>query len=342
MDNEYDALAQIEQVVGTLRPKDKPLKTDGRRHTCGKGGKGWYKLYEWRPDAGGSYITGSFGSYRTGQVEKVLLDMSEISAAERERRQREREAVDRAAQEARAREAALAAMNATELWRAAKPQGSSAYLVRKLVDGESCRYLGDGSIVIPLLRYDLPRDQALKGVQRIYADGGKRFTRGFDKPGCCLRLGHVAVGDPILVCEGYATGLSLRMASAKRVPVFVALDAGNLPLVVALLRELHPHCPILICADDDWRTTDHAGERCNPGRDKARKALRETLNTHMIYPVFNPATRAIKDTDFNDLHAREGINAVARQLRAPLSYFGLQMPDAAARACATEEQQHVA
>lgn len=329
MHNEAEVRCQIEQVVGELRSRDLPLRVDGRKHTCGPKGKGWYKLYEWRPDAGGVFITGSFGSYKTGEWQKVLLDTSALSEAEKARRQRERESREAAARAEREREAGWAAKSAAEQWRAAQPHGESAYLQRKLVVGEACRYLADGSIVIPLLRYDLPREQALRGVQRIFGDGRKLFTRGFEKPGACTRLGHVVVGEPVLVCEGYATGLTLRMAIGGRLPVFVALDAGNLLPAVQMLRALHPQCPILICADDDWRTRDQRGEPMNPGRDKARAAMRATPDTHMIFPVFSGLVRGDKDTDFNDLHARAGLNAVARQLRTPLQYFGLRLPDPA-------------
>jgi putative DNA primase/helicase len=70
------------------------------------------------------------------------------------------------------------------------------------------------------MRYDLPRADALQALQRIAADGSKRFTKGLQKPGVCLRLGLVVAGEPLLVCEGYATGLTLRMALGRRLPVF--------------------------------------------------------------------------------------------------------------------------
>jgi putative DNA primase/helicase len=203
-------------------------------------------------------------------------------------------------------------------------EGESEYLQRKGVDAEACRYLADGSIVVPLLRYDEPRETALKALQRIWPDGRKRFTRGFEKPGTCLRLGHVVVGERILVCEGYATGLTLRMAVDRRLPVVVALDAGNLQPVAELLRRLHPEARLLICADDDWQT---AG---NPGRDKALKAARAVGQCDYVYPVFRRGNRAPKDTDFNDLHTREGLQCVRRQLRHVLPILASEALNVAA------------
>ena len=121
----------------------------------------------------------------------------------------ERQAAKAAADAIRREEADLAACSAVDLWRRASLGGTSPYLDRKGVIGEACRYLRDGSLLVPLLRYDMPRDQALRAVQRILPDGSKRFTMGFAKPGCCVRLGSIEPDDLVLVCEGYATGLTL-------------------------------------------------------------------------------------------------------------------------------------
>jgi putative DNA primase/helicase len=203
--------------------------------------------------------------------------------------------------------------------RAAAREGQSPYLQRKAVEPEGCRWLRDGAIVVPLLRYDQPREQALKALQVIRPDGTKRFTKGFEKPGCCLRLGHVVVGEPILVAEGYATALTLRMAVARRLPVVVALDAGNLQPVATLLRELYPQAPLLICADDDWRTEG------NPGRHKAHVTAKAVAECHYTWPIFKPRERGAKDTDFNDLHLSAGLGVVQRQLRHAFYTLGSEV-----------------
>jgi putative DNA primase/helicase len=191
----------------------------------------------------------------------------------------------------------------------------SPYLARKGVEAEGCRWRRDGAIVLPLLRYDLPREQSLMGLQTILADGKKLFTPGLAKRGASLRLGLVEAGQPVLVCEGYATGLTLRMATERRLPVFVALDAGNLAHVVDVVQRVHAGCPVLICADDDWQTEG------NPGVAAARAIAKRTPGVHVVYPVFPRGERGRKETDFNDLHARCGLVAVATQLRGPLRYL---------------------
>lgn len=320
MDNYAAVMHQMEEFGIKFRtPGDLPLKVDQlKSKTCGKGGKWWYSLHTFRPDAGGCLIVGRFGSYQSGKSEQVEIDWKPIGDAERARRKAEHEAARTAADAARAAEAELAAMGACDLWRVATKQGTSPYLVRKGVIGEACRYLPDGSIVVPLLRYDLQRAYALRGVQRIYSDGSKRFTAGFAKAGCAVRLGEVTLGRIVLVCEGYATGLTLRMATGNELAVYVALDAGNLEHVVPMVRDLHAVCRILICADDDYLTRDHTGTLTNVGRIKARKVAKTVPGCDLLWPVFTAATRGPKDTDFNDLHKAQGLVAVTRQLASVL------------------------
>jgi putative DNA primase/helicase len=322
MDNYAEVLHQMQEFGIEFRPKDLPLAIDHPKSKgCGQKGKYWYKLYTFRPDMGGSLITGSFGKYGSDEREKIRIDWKPMADAERLRLSAERAAAKVAADRLRQEESDLAALGAAELWGRASKTGGSAYLGRKGVVGEACRYLPNGDLLVPLLRYDLPRDQALRAVQRIRPDGSKLFTKGFIKNGCAVRLGEARAGFVILICEGYATGLTLRMATDQQLAVFVALDAGNLQHVVPLVRELHPDCRILICADDDFRTKDHNGRLQNVGRSKAWAVAKATVGTDILYPIFDAAKRGPKDTDFNDLHARQGLGAVRRQIDAVLQAF---------------------
>lgn len=286
-----------------------PLDVSGKVRRFGPKKAHWYSLREMRTRGGTFVVVGAFGNWRGQESYRVDVDWKGVSADERAELEQRRQAQADVDAAARRVAAAQAAMNAQELWASAHRQGTSEYITRKGVEAESCRYLADRSIVVPLLRYDEPRETALKALQRIWPDGRKRFTRGFDKPGTCLRLGHVVVGERILVCEGYATGLTLRMAVGRRLPVVVALDAGNLLPVADLMRRLHPEARLLLCADDDWQTQG------NPGRDKALKAARAVGECDYVYPIFRRASRGPKDTDFNDLQAREGLQCVRQQLR---------------------------
>lgn len=329
-DNYQEVVHQMEEFGVEFIAKDLPLDIDrARRKTCGKKGKWWYWLQTFRPDAGGSYIVGRFGSYKHSTSEKVRVNWKPLSDPEKERRRAEHEAARARQAEERARETALAAMSAADLWREAKPQGTSPYLERKKVEPENCRFLPDQSIVVPLLRYDWPRDRALVGTQRIYAGPRfhwrtgeplpqKIFTKGFAKPGAALRFGMVVKGEPILVAEGFSTALSIRMATHRELPVFMALDAYNLVLVCALIRELHPKHRLLICADDDWKTRNEKRELWNAGRLKAKEAAKAIDLCDVVYPSFAGLERGDTDTDFNDLHVRAGLDRVHMQLNSVL------------------------
>lgn len=322
-DNYHEVRHQLEELAeqmgAPLRPeKDLPLAIGFlKKKVYGKGGKCWYWLREFKPDAGGCYIVGAYGSYKDGSRFKVDVDWKPLSEAERARKQAERQAAEEQLRQRRAEEARLAALSAADLWHEASRDGKSEYLQRKAVVAEACRYLRDGSIVVPLLRYDLPREEALVGTQRIWPSGRKRFTAGFAKPGASLRLGTVAGRQMLLICEGYATGLSIRMALEQQLPVFVALDAYNLMPVCMLLRTLYPDSRLLICADDDWKTEDHEGKPSNVGRLKAKEVAQAIERVDMVYPVF-PAgrIRGNKETDFNDLHVGAGLRHVQAQLRS--------------------------
>jgi putative DNA primase/helicase len=321
--NAQDVVGQM--LAAGLEVPPMPLDLTGRVRRFGPKKNQWYRLREVRTDAGTYVVTGSFGDWRGQERHRVEVDWQGITEAERDALQARRQAQADADAQARAAAAAQAAMTAAELWSSAarEPLGPVLYLQRKAVQAEGCRYLRDGSIVIPLLRYDLPRDQALKALQVIRPDGTKRFTKGFEKPGCCLRLGHVVVGEPLLICEGWATGLSLRMALERKLPVFVGLDAGNLLPVAQLLRGLHPQSPLLICADDDWRTEG------NPGRHKAHLTAKAVAECAYTWPVFQRHLRGPKDTDFNDLALRQGLNAVRQQIRQVLPFIGSEILNAA-------------
>lgn len=315
--------------------------------TCGKGGKDWYKVYEFERD-GRTYLTGSFGTYKGGgSYQKISVEWAPLPQAELDRLKAERTAARERAAAERQAEIANAAAEAITIWRKGVKDGvASPYLERKQVVGESCRWLreqlvlrwpaerpGDddtvvrlvgGTLVLPLVRLDYPKHEALRGLQFIRPDGAKIYLRGFDKPGCCVRLGEVegAALNLLLFCEGYATGLTIRMATGHRFPVFVAFDAGNLAHVVPLVAGLYPQHRSLICADDDWLTKDkRTGALTNPGRTAAKKVAREVPGCDFLTPVFGPE-RGEKDTDFNDLHVLAGLDAVKRQLGSVIQAMG--------------------
>ena len=240
----------------------------------------------------------------------------EAALRERVRLAREREA------EQREVDAVSAQARARHQWRQASREGASVYAERKgITQPESCRFSSNGALLVPMVRPDLPPEQALRGLQSIGPDGSKRFTKGMDKLGTCCRLGAVAeVGAPFLLCEGWATGGSIRAALrhlGRPLPVMVCFDAGNLREVSRLLGRRHPSRPQVLCADGGWQTTDKDGRPLNPGRLAAAEALHELLDAGVPAVRCHPVWRGVRQegwTDFNDLHLSLGVAEVAQQI----------------------------
>lgn len=211
------------------------------------------------------------------------------------------------------------------------------------------RYLGQfaGALVVPAcdtdgkvhgVQFILHREKHRPLIQKIETD--KVFwPRGAGMVGKLFLLGGSPSGL-LLVAEGYATAMSLHLATGH--PVAVAWNAGNLPAAVAALRKRYRRANLLVCADDDWlqrcvacqaytpvetATCAHCGKphgKGNAGQAKAREAALATDNTAMVTPVFTaprPENRK-GPTDFNDLHAIESLNTVRAQIEAKLLELG--------------------
>mgnify|MGYP000542408778 CR=1 FL=1 len=212
-----------------------------------------------------------------------------------------------------------AAKRAVSQWRMASTEGTSPYLERKMVVAEACRYLADSGVLVPMVRYDLS-PPALVGKQLIKGDGEKRYSGGMDRSGAACRLGDApADGDDIGIGEGYATCLTIRMATQHGLTVFVAFDTAGLDGVARILRKLYPTSRIIFFADDDYLTR-------GAGLAKATAAAAAIGNAAVLLPTFTTPRRQTKKdeslpmlTDFNDLHVAESLEVVAAQVKAGVS-----------------------
>ena len=96
------------------------------------------------------------------------------------------------------------------------------YLVKKGFSDEK-GYVWDGKLVIPMRI-----DGNLVGCQMIDQDGNKKFLYGQKTKGASACFDNKG---SIILCEGYATGLSIRRAlkrSMTRYCIHVCFSAGNL------------------------------------------------------------------------------------------------------------------
>jgi putative DNA primase/helicase len=336
--------------VGTSRPVRCLVEGGGRER------RGWYILHELTTDRGDLLIVGSFGVWRGNEnhAQKVELRKTEISREQREALRKRLAEDRRRADQARKREAERAAARAASAWKRLDPEGDSEYLARKGVVAHGLRFTRHGTAVVPLL----DTAGRIHGLQFLRtpaaAKEAKRPAKEFWPPGLAKKGQFHLIGVPgwiVLVAEGYATAATLHMATGHAVAV--AFDAGNLGPVATALRKRYRQAKILICADDDILGHCHHregtgpecrarivlplhGETCpkcgNPhGYSNAGIAAASTaalgVDGAWLAPTFaDPDARhaaflerGTKITDFNDLHAAEGLHVVRVQVEARLS-----------------------
>ena len=281
----------------------------------GKEKNGWYVIHEHRTEKNEVLIFGSFGDWRSGDSNKIKVKAGRMSQEERDVMRARQEEGKRRAAEIAANAARRAANRASGLFKRMPEKGRSAYLDRKQIVGMGVRYAPrSGALLVPMSN---ARDQIV-GLQVIYPekqlDTGRDksyWPYGMSKEGAFHLIGpHPEPGEPVLVCEGYATGVSLHMATS--LAVAIAFDAGNLSVVAKAMRERFPGRAMIVCRDDDWKTKRPNGEPWNPGEEKGSNAAL-IVGGQVVGPVFS-GERDIKWTDFNDLHCAEGLDAVRRQV----------------------------
>lgn len=276
---------------------------DGRTHRVpvlaknGKGLDGAYCLH------GDGIPAGWAQNHITGELIKVRATGVVLAPEERERQQRERAERLREAEAERRAAYDAAASRCKGMWDRFADVTDAPYLEAKGVEAFGLKQ--DGlNLIIPVRNVD----GEMRGFQAIAPDGQKAFARGIEKKGNFHLIGgedkDLSQGE-ILLCEGYATGASLHMATDM--PVAVAFDAGNLRSVAEAIRERHPHAAIIICADND-----HTREK-NVGVEKAKEAA-QAVGGIAVIPEFSREEKARGLTDFNDLHRSRGLSAVRDQV----------------------------
>jgi hypothetical protein len=192
---------------------------------------------------------------------------------------------------AKQREKAIEKANV--LWAKGTPAIEHPYTQKKGLEPVGLRVLGDG-LLIPMR----DADRQLVSIQTINKGGRKLFLKGCPTSG----LYH-AIGKPkdntLIVCEGWATGQSIHMAT--RLAVAVAFSSGNLNNVAQILKEKNPGYKIVIAPDND--ESRHA-------IDIAESGARQ-YDCQVVIPQFPEDTNG---TDFDDLRQTVSLEEVKRQI----------------------------
>jgi putative DNA primase/helicase len=290
------AIEQFQQAIaGAGLPVPDVIHGDGALHRFSTSGKradqsGWYVLHD-----DGDVPAGAFGCWR-GDVNSTWCskDAKTMTQAERSAHQRRMQAIAAQREADKAQRQQDAATAAARRWEAATgaPAGHP-YLVHKGIKAHGIKAEGE-ALLIPL------RDTMgkLHSLQVIDPEGDKRFQSSGRIKGC-----YFAIGKPngvLVIAEGVATGASIHEATGHAVAC--AMNAGNLVEVAKALHAKYPALRLILAADDDWKTDG------NPGMVKAQEAA-QAVSGRLAVPRFD-GERGDKETDFNDLHQRAGLEAV--------------------------------
>jgi len=358
--------ANYDDVLGQLRDAGlilDSLDTRGRMVRCKVEGSrersGWYVLHELNTSSGDQLVVGTFGVWRGNDNGAMKVELRkrerEFTAEQRDALKRRLAEDRRAAETARIEAARRAAAKATDAWSKAKPDGESDYLLGKGVQGFGLRYGSSGVAVVPML----DTNGAIHGLQLLrshkLAESTRKPAKEFWPPGLAKKGHfHLVGGTPqwiVLIAEGYATAATLHMATGY--PVAVAFDAGNLQPVAAALAKRYRGTKVLVCGDDDvlqkcracrerlvlaehpvlCPTCGEEHKASNAGLLGADAAAMEAHGASVLPRFADEAgrrerfiERGVKVSDFNDLHAQQGLHAVRSQIEARITELSWRAP----------------
>ncbi len=290
------AIEQFQQAIaGAGLPVPEVIHGDGKLYRFSSNGKradqsAWYILHD-----DGGIPAGAFGCWRSGLSQTwCSKDTKAMTQAERSAHQRRMQTIAQQREADTAQRQQGAATAAAKRWAAAAPAPADhPYLARKGIKPHAVKVEGE-ALLIPL------RDTAgmLHSLQAIGPEGDKRFQPGGRIKGCYFGIGKP--NGELVIAEGVATGASIHEATGHAVAC--AMNANNLLEVAQALHAKYPALRLILAADDDWKTDG------NPGMVKAREAA-QAVGGLLAVPRFD-GERGDKDTDFNDLHQRRGLEAV--------------------------------
>ncbi|WAJ74558.1 DUF5906 domain-containing protein [Moraxella bovis] len=199
-----------------------------------------------------------------------------------------------------------------------------------------------GNLLIPLYFHNYKTGvKTLCNIQSIDKDGKKLFIKDGLVGGAFCVLGNPNTCDTLLICEGYATGASLLLATGGQYAIIVSFNAKNMEKVAPTLRQLYPTHRLLFCGDDDKATAQKTGK--NDGIHSATASAQMTGGA-WISPNFKGDTRTDTGelTDFNDLHLAFGLGEVATQISNALANYQAVIINHAPQNAPTPQNQAVA
>jgi putative DNA primase/helicase len=277
---------------------------DGHIHRCATVDRphsqnGWYIAHD------DDLVSGVYGDWQTGETWRFCAKTeNEMTPEELDRLKDRIQSDKKRQQEEAAKRNAEAQSEAVRILYESMPAPvDHPYLVHKGVTAVGdIRIKADGRLLVPVL----DQQGTITSLQFIADGGDKRFL-----PGGKIKGGYFPIPaanekkvGPLFICEGYATGATIHQATGDA--VLVAFSCGNLLAVSEMARAQYPDRKIVVCADDDTKSES------NPGIARATEAAL-AAKALLAVPTFTDQARG---TDFNDMVATEGMEAVKAALAA--------------------------
>lgn len=182
------------------------------------------------------------------------------------------------------------------------PPADHGYLKRKRVTaapGIKWTGSGENALIVPI--YKLPDLKHVISLQRIYTSGFKHFEDDtHPNDGGIFFIGDPAAQDrPFALCEGYATGATVRDLTGYTVAI--CFNSGNLPKAAADLHKFFPGREYYIFADNDLLTARKDKKLGNPGLIGAHKAADALgIDEARIITLSDSVAEIPGCTDWND------------------------------------------
>lgn len=183
-----------------------------------------------------------------------------------------------------------------------------------------------GNILIPLKDVDGKH----WATQRIFSNGDKMIgvfrtqeekEQGVEHPakksGNFFLLGakDLSRANEVFICEGFATAASVYEATKN--PTIMAVDAGNLDIVVTSIKEKYPKMNVIIAADNDIGKELKGAK--NVGKDSALAVAIKHPDVKVVLPKFTNEEARAGLSDFNDLVKSRGLEEIKRQIKEQIA-----------------------
>lgn len=172
------------------------------------------------------------------------------------------------------------------------------YFVNKGINNELDQlnrvYQFANTVMIPVYHFVSRDSWAVCSLQYIDDKGGKFFLKGGQTKGGFFPIRVNGAAGSIVICEGFATGVTLATHYETVADVVCAFNARNLAIVAKVFKQCYPLSRIIIAGDNDRQTEQSTG--INVGIVKATEAARLVDGALMI-PEFSQHESG---TDWND------------------------------------------